>query len=52
LERDGGKNFTIRKDEPSNNLIREVKVTLYLKEDFEEFLEEKKIKDLIKNIQI
>jgi molecular chaperone HtpG len=36
------------KDESSNNLICEIKVALYLKEDLEEFLEEKKTNDLIK----
>jgi HSP90 family molecular chaperone len=45
---DGNKNFKIRKNESGDNLIRETKVTLYLKKDLGEFLEEKKISDLIK----
>jgi HSP90 family molecular chaperone len=40
------------KDESGNNLISETKVTLYLKEDLGEFLEEKKINDLIEKIII
>jgi HSP90 family molecular chaperone len=32
-ESEGGKNFIIRKDEPGDNLIHEIKVILYLKED-------------------
>jgi molecular chaperone HtpG len=45
------KRFTIRKDRSGGDLIREIKVTIYLKENLVEFFEEKKIKDLIKNIQ-
>jgi HSP90 family molecular chaperone len=36
------------KDGSDDNLIREAKVTLYLKEDIGEFIKEKKINDLIK----
>jgi HSP90 family molecular chaperone len=51
-ESEGDKNFKIRKDESGDSLIRETKVALYLKEDHGEFLEEKKINDLIKKIRI
>jgi HSP90 family molecular chaperone len=52
LESEGDKNFKIRKDKSDDNLICEEKVTIYLKEDLEEFLEEKKINDLIKKFRI
>jgi molecular chaperone HtpG len=48
LESDANKNFTIKKDESVDNIVREIMVALYLKEGFYEFFEEKKIKDLIK----
>jgi HSP90 family molecular chaperone len=51
-ESEKGKNFKVRKDESGDNHICEIKVTLYLKEDLIEFLEEKKINDLIKKIRI
>jgi molecular chaperone HtpG len=47
-ENESDKNSEIRKDESIDNFIRGTTVTLYLKEDLGEFLEEKKIKDLIK----
>ena len=47
-ESEAGQNFTIRRDLEGEDLIRGTKITLYLKEDMTEFLEEKKIKDLIK----
>jgi HSP90 family molecular chaperone len=40
------------KDEPGDNLIRKIKVTLYPKEDVGKFLEEKKINNLIKKLRI
>jgi molecular chaperone HtpG len=43
-----GKNFTIRNDKSDADIIRETKVALYLKENLDEFLEEKKMKYLIK----
>jgi HSP90 family molecular chaperone len=52
MENDGDKNFKIRKDESSDNLIFEIMVAFYLKKDLEEFLEEKKINDLIKKFRI
>jgi HSP90 family molecular chaperone len=52
LESDRSKNFKISKDESGDNIIREINVTLYLKGDFVEFLEEKKINDLIKKLRI
>jgi molecular chaperone HtpG len=47
-ESEAGKNFKVWKDTSGEDLIRGTRVTLYLKEDLAEFLEEKKIKDLIK----
>ena len=47
-ESEAGKNFTIRKDTEGEDLVRGTRIDLYLKEDMNEFLEEKKIKDLIK----
>jgi molecular chaperone HtpG len=47
-ESEAGKNFKVWKDTSGEDLIRGTKVTLYLKEDLSEFLEEKKLKDLIK----
>ena len=47
-ESEAGKNFSIRRDLTGEDLIRGTKIDLYLKEDMVEFLEEKKIKDLIK----
>jgi len=47
-ESEAGKNFSIKRDLDGEDLIRGTKVTLYLKEDMGEFLEEKRLKDLIK----
>jgi molecular chaperone HtpG len=47
-ESEAGKNFKVWKDTSGEDLIRGTRVTLYLKEDLAEFLEEKKLKDLIK----
>jgi molecular chaperone HtpG len=42
------KNFTIRNDKSDADVIRETKVALCLKENLDEFLEEKKMKYFIK----
>jgi HSP90 family molecular chaperone len=42
------KTLKLGKDESYDNFISETKVTLYLEEDLGEFLEEKKINNLIK----
>ncbi|KAK8880738.1 hypothetical protein M9Y10_003425 [Tritrichomonas musculus] len=47
-ESEAGQNFTIRRDTEGEDLIRGTKIDLHLKEDCVEFLEEKKLKDLIK----
>jgi len=47
-ESEAGKNFTIRRDLTGEDLIRGTRIDLYLKEDMSEFLEEKKLKELIK----
>ena len=47
-ESEAGQNFTIRRDVDGEDLIRGTKIDLYLKEDMGEFLEEKRLKDLIK----
>jgi len=47
-ESEAGKNFTIRKDTEGEDLIRGTRIDLYLKEDMGEFLEEKRLKELIK----
>ncbi|KAI5537445.1 heat shock protein 90 family member family [Trichomonas vaginalis G3] len=47
-ESEAGKNFTIRRDLEGEDLIRGTRIDLYLKEDMTEFLEEKKLKELIK----
>lgn len=47
-ESEAGKNYTIRKDVSGEDLIRGTRIDLYLKEDQSEFLEEKRIKDLVK----
>jgi HSP90 family molecular chaperone len=52
LESERKKNFKIIKDESDDNLICEIKVSLYLKEDLKEFLEEKKIDVMIKKFRI
>jgi molecular chaperone HtpG len=43
-----GGSFTIRKDKEGEPLKRGTKITIYLKEDQQEYLEERKIKDLVK----
>jgi len=43
-----GGSFTIRKDKDGEPLKRGTKITIYFKEDQMEFLEERKIKDLVK----
>jgi len=47
-ESEAGKNFTIKRDLTGEDLIRGTRIDLYLKEDMSEFLEEKKLKELIK----
>ena len=47
-ESEAGKNFSIHRDLDGEDLVRGTKITLYLKEDMGEFLEEKRLKDLIK----
>ena len=47
-ESEAGKNFTIRRDVDGEDLIRGTRIDLYLKEDMTEFLEEKRLKELIK----
>ena len=47
-ESEAGKNFTIRRDLQGEDLVRGTRIDLYLKEDMGEFLEEKKLKELIK----
>jgi molecular chaperone HtpG len=47
-ESEAGKNFSIRRDLTGEDLIRGTKIDLYLKEDMTEYLEEKKLKELIK----
>ena len=47
-ESEAGQNFTIRRDTSGEDLIRGTKIDLYLKEDMGEFLEEKRLKELIK----
>ena len=47
-ESEAGKNFTIRRDLTGEDLIRGTRIDLYLKEDMAEYLDEKKIKELIK----
>ncbi|KAH0795670.1 heat shock protein 83 [Histomonas meleagridis] len=47
-ESEAGQNFTIRRDTTGEDLIRGTRIDLYLKEDMTEFLEEKRLKDLIK----
>jgi HSP90 family molecular chaperone len=39
-ENEADESFIIRKDESGGNFIRRIKVTLYLKEDLSEILEE------------
>ncbi|KAL6043353.1 heat shock protein 90 [Balamuthia mandrillaris] len=43
-----GGSFTIRKDTSGEELKRGTKVTLYLKDDQQEYLEERRLKDLVK----
>jgi molecular chaperone HtpG len=43
-----GGSFTIRKDTEGEPLKRGTKVTVYLKEDQQEYLEERRLKDLVK----
>ena len=47
-----GGTFTIEKDNSNYELKRGTKIDLYLKEDYKEYLEVNKIKELIKNIVI
>jgi molecular chaperone HtpG len=47
-ESEAGQNFTIRRDSSGEDLIRGTKIDLFLKEDMNEFTEEKKLKELIK----
>ncbi|KAH0786707.1 heat shock protein 83 [Histomonas meleagridis] len=47
-ESEAGQNFTIRRDTTGEDLIRGTRIDLYLKEDMTEFLEEKRLKELIK----
>ena len=47
-ESEAGQNFTIRRDTSGEDLVRGTKIDLYLKEDMGEFLEEKRLKELIK----
>ena len=44
--------FNISKDtNVENKLTRGTRIVLYLKEDMQEYLEERRIKNLVKNIQ-
>jgi len=43
-----GGSFTVRRDTSGENLQRGTKITLYLKEDQLEYLEERRLKDLVK----
>jgi molecular chaperone HtpG len=47
-ESEAGQNFSIRRDSAGEDLIRGTRIDLFLKEDMSEFLEEKKLKELIK----
>ena len=47
-ESEAGQKFTIRRDTTGEDLIRGTRIDLYLKEDMGEFLEEKRLKELIK----
>jgi len=47
-ESDAGGTFTITKDESSERLTRGTKIILHLKEDQLEYIEERKIKDIVK----
>ncbi|KAG6513747.1 hypothetical protein ZIOFF_024083 [Zingiber officinale] len=47
-ESQAGGSFTITRDTAGKQLGRETKITLYLKEDQLEYLEERRIKDLVK----
>jgi molecular chaperone HtpG len=47
-ESEAGQNFTVRRDTSGEDLIRGSRLDLYLKEDMSEFLEDKKLKELIK----
>ena len=44
----GNGTFTISKDESSDRLLRGTKIMLYLKEDMYDYLEENRIRDLVK----
>jgi len=43
-----GGSFTVRRDTSGESLLRGTKITLYLKEDQLEYLEERRLKDLVK----
>jgi len=45
---EAGSSFTVAKDETSERLTRGTKIVLHLKKDQQDFLEERKIKDLVK----
>jgi molecular chaperone HtpG len=47
-ESEAGQNFTVRRDTTGEDLIRGSRLDLYLKEDMSEFLEDKKLRELIK----
>merc|ERR1719230_1895131 len=47
-ESSAGGSFTIEKDETDYNLGRGTRIVLHLKEDMLDFLEERKVKDLVK----
>ena len=45
---EAGGSFTVTKTEESNSLARGTRIVLHLKEDMSEYLEEKRVKDLVK----